>query len=83
MNLTDCKTSYKNEKTNLTILDNTCIELFNELDVLGIYTYSRMILSSQSTTIENIVDKLVEKFKVDKEFAIFVLGRLKHHGLLK
>jgi hypothetical protein len=70
------------EKYPHTRINNKTIEAFNELDVLGLYTYLRMLIDHENTTLPIIIDRIIEKFKVDYEFVMFVLKQLEKEGLL-
>jgi len=70
------------EKYPHTRINNKIIEAFNELDVLGLYTYLRMLLDHEATTVTVIIDRIIEKFKVDYGFVMFVLKQLEKEGLL-
>jgi hypothetical protein len=70
------------EKYPHTRINNFTIEAFNELDVLGLYTYLRMLIDHETTTLTVIIDRIIEKFKVDYEFVMFVLKQFEKEGLL-
>lgn len=70
------------EKYPATGIENKIIELFNELDVLGLYVYLQMLIQHETTTVTVIIDRIIEKFKVDYEFVMFVLKQLEKEGLL-
>lgn len=70
------------EKYPATGIENKTIELFNELDVLGLYVYLQMLIQHETTTVTVIIDRIIEKFKVDYEFVMFVLKQLEKEGLL-
>jgi hypothetical protein len=70
------------EKHLATILENKFIELFDELEVLGMYTYIRMMIDQETTTVPVIIDKLIEKFNIENDFVLFVLKKLEASGAL-
>ena len=70
------------EKYSTTTLENRFIELFNELEILGIYIYVRMMIDHETTTLPVIIDKLIEKFKVSHEFIFHVLKKFEEVGIL-
>lgn len=70
------------EKHPHTRINNKTIEAFNELDVLGLYTYFRMLIDHETTTVTEIIDRIIEKFKVDYEFVMLVLKQFEKEGLI-
>jgi hypothetical protein len=73
---------FSQEQLPYTTLDNRNIELFNELQVLGMYTYVRMMIDHETTTVPVIIDKLIEKFKVTHDFVFDVLKKFEETGVL-
>ena len=53
------------EKYPHTRISNKIIDAFDELDVLGLYTYFMMLVEHATTTLPVIIDMIIEKFKVD------------------
>ena len=70
------------EKYPHTRINNKTIEYFNDLDALGLYTYLRMLIDHETTTLPFIIDRIIEKFKVDYEFVMSVLKQLEKERLL-
>lgn len=70
------------EKYPATGIENKTIELFNELDVLGLYLYLQMLIQHETTTLTTIIDRIIDKFKVDHDFVMFVLKQFETEGLL-
>lgn len=70
------------ENIKLTQINNKVFELFNEPDVLGLYVYFQMMVQHESTTLVVIIDRIVEKFKVDQDFVMFLLKRFEKEGLI-
>lgn len=75
------KIKFDDDRSPVTILDNRILESFNELEVLGIYAYVRMLLEQEITTLVTIIDKLIEKFNVDHDFLMYVFKKFKTAGV--
>jgi hypothetical protein len=70
------------EKYPATTLENRFLELFNELEILGMYTYVRMMIDHETTTVPVIIDRLIEKFNVTQEFVFHILKKFEEAGVL-
>lgn len=69
-------------KIPVTTIKNKELELFDDLDVLGMYVYLQMLIEHETTTVPEIIDRIIGKFKVDHDFVLFVLKQFENAGLL-
>ncbi len=81
MNIEKRNIPFEDDSLPITILQNGIIELFNELDILGMYAYVRMMIEHKTRTLPEIIDKLIEKFQVDHDFVLFVFKKFQDAGV--
>lgn len=70
------------EKYPATGIENKIIEQFDNLELLGIHVYVQMLIQFETTTVCEIIDRIIQKFKVDNETVMLLLKRLEKEGLL-
>ncbi len=73
---------FDKEKLYLTHIENKNIELFDDASVLGIYTYVRMMIEHEKTTVCEIVDKLMNKFTLTQKHVMGVFELFEQLGVL-
>jgi len=70
------------EKTPAFALENKTIEQFNDLEALGLYTFIKMVIEHESSTLPAIIDLVKERFNVDEQVVLKKIKVISELGVL-
>ena len=62
-------------------LETRNIKLFDDLEVLGLYCYVKMMLEHETSTLAVIIDRIKQKFDVDEKYILALFKIINDLGL--